>query len=200
MIQYPEDRISLGFLGGGGDGGGGGWERWGRWGDGGWGRWGLGEGGMGEAGGEGGWGRKGWGGGRGLLIFLGFFCAAILEIGVKQYLVSKASPLWGDASYCRSWLYVLCIYMYRMFITRECTEDIMDSTKGNGRLGNPAIDTLVSSMMKKMAADFKTKGKNLDLHVTCLVSSCQGKDAGVLFRLHFSIHQQADIGCDTSSW
>ena len=66
--------------------------------------------------------------------------------------------------------------------------------RGNGRLGKHAIDTM------EMVADSKTKG-NMDLHATCLVinfNSCQGKDAGVLLRLHYSIHQYADIGCDTS--
>ena len=40
--------------------------------------------------------------------------------------------------------------------------------KGNGRPGKLAMDTLDSSMMKKMAADSKTKGNNseysCDLH------------------------------------
>ena len=41
------------------------------------------------------------------------------------------------------------------------------------------MDVLDSSLMKKMAADLKAKGKNMDLHTACLVNSCQGKDAGV---------------------
>ena len=35
------------------------------------------------------------------------------------------------------------------------------------------------SMMKKMAAESKTKGKKLNPHMTCVVNSCQGKVAGV---------------------
>ena len=42
------------------------------------------------------------------------------------------------------------------------------------------------------------KETNKDLHAACLVNSCQGKDAGVLFRLNYSIHQHTSIGCDTS--
>ena len=33
--------------------------------------------------------------------------------------------------------------------------------------------------------------RNLDLNATCVVYSCQGKVAGVLFRLNYSIHQHA---------
>ena len=32
-----------------------------------------------------------------------------------------------------------------------------------------------------------------------LVNSCQGEDAGVLFRLNYSIDQHTGIGCDTCS-
>ena len=38
---------------------------------------------------------------------------------------------------------------------------------------------LDSSMIKKTAAQLKTKGKKLDPHATCVVTSCQEKDAGV---------------------
>ena len=48
-------------------------------------------------------------------------------------------------------------------------------------LEKPAIDTLVSTMVKKMAADLKALGRNMDLHAASLANSCQGKDAGVLF-------------------
>ena len=69
-----------------------------------------------------------------------------------------------------------------MFITRKCTEELMDSTYGH--LGKPAIDTLDSSVWKKTAADSKPKERNMDLHSASLVNCCLGKDAGVLFRLN----------------
>ena len=39
----------------------------------------------------------------------------------------------------------------------------------------------------------------MDLHATCLVNCCQGKDARVLFGLNYSIHRHTGIGCDTNS-
>ena len=68
--------------------------------------------------------------------------------------------------------------------------------KRNGRLGEPGIVTLDSSM-KKMAAGLKAKGKNPGS--TRGLLSCQGKEPGVLFRLNYSIHQHTGIGCNTSS-
>ena len=47
--------------------------------------------------------------------------------------------------------------------------------------------------MKKTVADLKAKGKKLDIRVARLVNSCQGKDAGILFRLNYSIHQHTGI-------
>ena len=35
--------------------------------------------------------------------------------------------------------------------------------------------------------------------MACLINSSQGKDAGVCFRLTYSIYQHTGIGCDTSS-
>ena len=35
----------------------------------------------------------------------------------------------------------------------------------------------------------------MDLHKACLVNSCQRKDAGVLLRLKYAIHQHTGIGC-----
>ena len=52
--------------------------------------------------------------------------------------------------------------------------------------------------MKKKAADSKDNEMKLDLHAACLVNCSQGKDTGVLFRLHY-IRQQTSIGCDASS-
>ena len=46
-------------------------------------------------------------------------------------------------------------------------------------------------MMKKAAAETKTKGKKLDLHTASVVNSGQGKDAVILFGLYYSIHQLA---------
>ena len=50
----------------------------------------------------------------------------------------------------------MCVYIYIYMcptcITWECIVDFTDST-GNGCLGKHNIDTLDSSMMKKMAAD-----------------------------------------------
>ena len=45
----------------------------------------------------------------------------------------------------------------------------------------------------------KTIGKRPGSTCACLVNSCQGKDAGVLFRQNYSIHQHTGIGCNTSS-
>ena len=44
------------------------------------------------------------------------------------------------------------------------------------------MDTLHLSIMKNTATDSKAKGNKHGLHATCLVNSCQGKDAGVLFQ------------------
>ena len=57
--------------------------------------------------------------------------------------------------------------------------------------GEPTIDTLDSSM-KKAAAASKTKGRNLDLLMVCLVNSCQGMDACVYSDI--SVHQHTGIG------
>ena len=65
-------------------------------------------------------------------------------------------------------------------------------------LENPR-DTLDLSMMKNTATDLKARGKKPGSTRRCLVNSCQEKNAGVLFRLNYSIHQQTGIGCDTSS-
>ena len=59
------------------------------------------------------------------------------------------------------------IYIHRTFITRRVHGRFYGldfKNVGNGRLGKLAIDTLVLSMMKKMAADSMAQGKNLDLH------------------------------------
>ena len=72
--------------------------------------------------------------------------------------MSEESPQWGGGwkiSYCRASLCVIC----RTFITRECTKTVMNSTKGNGRLGKAVIDMPDSPMMKKISADSKAKGK-----------------------------------------
>ena len=57
-------------------------------------------------------------------------------------------------------------------------------------LGKLAVDTLDLSMMMKTAADSKAKGKKRGstIQVACLVTCCQGKDAGDLFRLNYSIN------------
>ena len=57
---------------------------------------------------------------------------------------------------------VCSIYIYVPYIHNpESTRKILRTQlkKGNGRLGKPAIDVLDSSLMKKMAADLKAKGK-----------------------------------------
>ena len=53
------------------------------------------------------------------------------------------------------------IYMCHMFNNPESAQKILrpDLKNGNDHLGKLAIDRLDSSMMKKMAAYFKTKGK-----------------------------------------
>ena len=40
----------------------------------------------------------------------------------------------------------------------------------------------------------------MDLQAACFVNSRQGKDAGVLYRLNYLIHQHTGIRCDTSFW
>ncbi len=35
--------------------------------------------------------------------------------------------------------------------------------------------------------------RNLDLNATCMVNWCQEKDAGVLFRLNYSLYQHASV-------
>ena len=35
----------------------------------------------------------------------------------------------------------------------------------------------------------RPKERNLDLHATCMVNRCQEKDAGIIFRLNYPIHQ-----------
>ena len=53
-------------------------------------------------------------------------------------------------------------------------------------------------MMKK-AADSKAKGKKHgSTCATCLVNSCQEKDAGVLFRLNVLFHQHI-VGVNSES-
>ena len=73
------------------------------------------------------------------------------------------------------------------FITRrvESAQKILRNRlkKGNDGLGRPTIGTLDLSMMKKSLPIQRSKESNIGLHVACLVNSCQGKDAGVLFRL-----------------
>ena len=69
--------------------------------------------------------------------------------------------------------------------------------KGNGRLGKLAIDTL---RHEEIGCTRRTMERNLDLLTICLFNSCQGKDAGVIFRLNYSIHQHTGTGCDTSSY
>ena len=50
------------------------------------------------------------------------------------------------------------------------------------------MDTLDLSM-EKTASDSKAKGKKPgSTHAAYVVNSCQGKDAGVLFGLNYSIH------------
>ena len=89
-------------------------------------------------------------------------------------LASEVSPQYGGGSktlYCCTCLYVVYICVCHTFIIRGCTEDFTDLTKkGNDRLRKQAIDTLDLSMMKKMAANMKAKGKKLDLHTACLVA------------------------------
>ena len=52
---------------------------------------------------------------------------------------------------------------------------------------------------KKTAAGSEAKGKEPGFTCSLLDNSDQGKDAGILFRLNYSIHQHIAIECDTSS-
>ena len=106
--------------------------------------------------------------------------------------VNPSVGRWMENFDCRAWPY---IYVY--IHNPERTQKMLWTPCG--RLGKPAIDTLESSMMKKMATDSKAKGKKWDLHMACLVNSCQGKNAGVLFRLNYLIHQHTGIGWDACS-
>ena len=53
--------------------------------------------------------------------------------------------------------------------------------------------------MKKTAEIRRPMERNKDLQTAYLVNISQGKDAGVLFRSNYSIHQHIGIGYDTSS-
>ena len=46
---------------------------------------------------------------------------------------------------------------------------------------------------RKRLQILRPKERNKDLYAACLVNSWQGKDAGVLFRLNYSIHQHTGI-------
>ena len=63
------------------------------------------------------------------------------------------------------YIYTLLLYVHIPDITWKILQIRLN---GNSRLGTLAMDTLDSSMMKKMAVDSKTKGKNTgstcDLH------------------------------------
>ena len=95
------------------------------------------------------------------------------------------------------WYIYICAYVHNLGSARKILWTQL--RKENGHLGKLAIDTLASSMMKKTPADLKAKGKKPGSTRACLDSSCLGKDAGVLFRINYSIHQHTGIGCDTSS-
>ena len=74
------------------------------------------------------------------------------------------NPHWGGewkTSYCRARPYLVYILICGACSYQESTWKNLQTRlkKGNGRLGKLDIDTLDSSMMKKMATDLKTKGK-----------------------------------------
>ena len=76
-------------------------------------------------------------------------------------------------------VYIVC----RIFTTPSVHGSVygLNLLKGNFRLGKVAMDTLHLSVMKKTAADLKSKGKKQYTHATRVINSCQGKVAGVLF-------------------
>ena len=45
----------------------------------------------------------------------------------------------------------------------------------------------------------RLEGQRKEISTRGLLGSCWGKDARILFRLKFSIHQHTGIACDTSS-
>ena len=74
------------------------------------------------------------------------------------------------------------IYLYLPEVHNpESTQKILRTQfkkrKRNGRLGKLVLD---STMIKKTAAESKTKGRKQNPHATCKVR-CQGKVTGVLF-------------------
>ena len=102
----------------------------------------------------------------------------------------------------------------------SCLEDFMKTRHGYAVFGNghqldengcrfegQVIETLIYILpawliavwkrMLKFYSDSKARDRNIDLHTACF--SCLEKDAQVLFRLNYSIHQDTGVGCDTSS-
>ena len=99
---------------------------------------------------------------------------------------SEASPQYGGGrNFVLSRMAVCGIT-----ICAVCTED--------SRIGKIAIATFAN---EENGCRFDgPRKKNMVLYVACLVNSCQEKDAGVLFRLNYSIHHQhTGIGSDTNS-
>ena len=74
----------------------------------------------------------------------------------------------------------ICIYLPDVH-PGEKVEAFTDSTLNNNNNSRLRKHTLDSSVMKKTDAESKTRGRKLNPHVTCVVDSCQGKVAGVLF-------------------
>ena len=91
-------------------------------------------------------------------------------------------------------LYIMCvIYVHNPESARTILRTRLKKT-GNSDLG---IRHRRGRFVRKRLHILRPKERNLGLYATYLVNSCQGKEAGVLFILNYSIH--AGIGCDKSS-
>ena len=78
----------------------------------------------------------------------------------------------------------ICIYISGVCLySGDYNEDFKDWMGSGGHLRDIAIDidSEMLTKMKKMAEVSKTKEALIDPHPTCMVYSCQGKVAEVLF-------------------
>ena len=110
--------------------------------------------------------------------------------------VSKVSPHLGverETLYCRAWLFLVYIFIYILYVHNP----------------DNASKILRTRLKKRKWSSWKTRHgyarfvnveendcrfedrKTLESHATCMMNSCQGKIAGVFFRLNDSIHQHA---------
>ena len=104
--------------------------------------------------------------------------------------------MWTEDFIFRAWPYV--VYLPHTFLTwrvhgrfyaLDLKKEMVVLKNSPARFVNGEETAVVSKSIAGVLAP----------HVTCMVNSCQGKDAGILFRLNDSIHQHTNTGCETSS-